>query len=107
MPKSHFDFCFFLSDQRLAERQRRTIAHDGHFQAMDDANNRDKLVKRYGQLYDTADLVSASLEDSYGLTVGSYTVEDEASRFLQNVVLVRGNDKLWHSVKKSLQQAKT
>ena len=53
------------SDFSFASQANQALRHDGHFQGMDDEQSRDKLVTKYRQLYDQADLSSQKLEDDY------------------------------------------
>ena len=56
---------------------------------MDDENSRDKLVKKYAQLYDMSDLVSQAIEETFSeKDMLEQNVDDEASKLLQKVLLV-------------------
>ena len=54
-----------VSNFSFASQANQALRHDGHFQGMDDEQSRDKLVTKYRQLYDQADLSSQKLEDDY------------------------------------------
>ena len=53
----------FSFDLRLDSKRSRAIKRDGHFQVMDDRFNRDKMVKRYKELYNQIDIISVALEN--------------------------------------------
>ena len=55
---------------------------------MDDECNRDKLVKRYAELYDVSDSVSLALEKSFSSQFSEDEIEEKASQLLQDIVKV-------------------
>lgn len=54
---------------------------------MDDENSRDKLVRRYVQLYDEADICSQQLEELSPLDVRD-SIEQDGTVFFQEVLTV-------------------